>query len=273
MRIPFYQVDAFAAGQLLGNPAAVCPLDAWLPEEMMQAIAAENNLSETAFLVQKAPRHYGLRWFTPVAEVNLCGHATLASAWVVLHRLEALDEPGNTDTDSGRDAVTFDTRSGPLEVWKAKERLVMDFPARPARRCDPPPPALAKALGLPPKEVWATSRDFMAVFRTEEEVRELRPDLEALESLELPGTIVTAPGRACDFVSRFFAPALGVPEDPVTGSSHCTLIPYWAERLGKTALVARQLSGRGGELHCQQRGERVLLGGQAVLARSETISV
>jgi predicted PhzF superfamily epimerase YddE/YHI9 len=250
MRLPIYQVDAFAERVFGGNPAAVCPLPAWLDDAVMQAVAAENNLSETAFFV-RADGEYAIRWFTPAVEVDLCGHATLASAHVVFTALEP-----------GRAAVRFESRSGPLDVTRDGELLVLDFPARPPRRCEPPA-GLGSALGAEPREVWL-SRDLVAVFEREDDVRELRPDMGALGALHHAGVCATAPGDECDFVSRFFAPAMGVPEDPVTGSSHCTLVPFWAERLGRTRLRARQVSTRGGELHCEHAGERVRLGGRAV---------
>jgi len=251
VRIPLYQIDAFSDRRFAGNPAAVCLLPEPLPDELLQAVAAENNLSETAFLLPRG-QDYELRWFTPSVEVDLCGHATLAAAWAVFRYWQpALDE------------VRFHTRSGLLTVRRRGEWLEMDFPARPAAPAQPPP-GLIEALGLPPAEVWK-ARDYMAVYPSEDQVRELRPDPGALARVEMFAVIVTAPGRQADFVSRFFAPAAGVPEDPVTGSAHCTLAPYWAARLGKRTLHARQLSRRGGELVCEVRGERVLLRGQAAL--------
>lgn len=249
-----YQVDAFADEPLRGNPAAVVPLEAWLPDELMQAVAAENNLSETAFFVPTGPGRYELRWFTPAAEVDLCGHATLAAGFVLFERL---GEEGET--------VTFESRSGPLGVRRHRDGgLVLDFPARPGQPCVPPPD-LVSALGARPLEALRASRDYMAVFASEREVRALRPDFARLETLDLPGVIVTAPGEEVDFVSRFFCPALGIPEDPVTGSSHCTLVPYWSRRLGRPTLRARQVSRRGGELLCADRGERVEIAGHAAL--------
>ena len=220
MEIPIYQVDAFARGVFSGNPAAVCPLKSWLPDATLQAIAMENNLSETAFFV-KAGADYDLRWFTPAVEVDLCGHATLASAWVILEKLEP-----------GRPAVSFHTLSGKLQVTRKLDLLALDFPARPPEPVRATPPLLA-ALGGNPREVWA-ARDYMVVYDSEEEIRALRPDMNLLTQIDRFAVIVTAPGQAgeqaCDFVSRFFAPAQGVAEDPVTGSAHCTLIPYWAGR-------------------------------------------
>jgi PhzF family phenazine biosynthesis protein len=250
--IPIYQVDAFAVGPFSGNPAAVCPLDAWLDDATLQSIAAENNLSETAFIV--ATRNgYDLRWFTPAIEVDLCGHATLAAGYVVLNHLQP-----------DLDVVAFETMSGTLTLSRDGERLAMDFPAR-----APTPtsiaPALSEALGAAPTEVHM-SRDVLAVFDDEASVRGLVPDQAKLLALdEGLGVIATAKGHAVDFVSRFFVPKAGIAEDPVTGSAHCTLVPYWAERLGKSRLVAHQVSPRGGELHCEHRGDRVIMSGRCHL--------
>jgi PhzF family phenazine biosynthesis protein len=259
MRIPLYQIDAFAGEVFRGNPAAVCPLEAWLPDETLQAIAAENNLSETAFLVAGG-EDYHLRWFTPVTEVKLCGHATLASAFVVFHYLR----PGSA-------AVTFQSLSGPLAVTREGELLTMDFPAWEPVPCEAPE-ALAAGLGRAPAEVLGT-RDWLAVYESEEAVRTLRPDTERLRGLDRLGVIVTAPGSRSDFVSRFFAPGAGIPEDPVTGSAHCTLAPYWGKRLRKQRLHALQVSARGGELFCELRGERVAISGRAARYLEGTIFV
>lgn len=261
--IPLYHIDAFASQVFAGNPAAVCPLTAWLPDDRMQAIAAENNLSETAFFVAEPPggaADYALRWFTPEVEVDLCGHATLASASVVF---------GDLRPDLTR--VRFATKSGVLTVERAGENLALDFPARPPEPCARPA-GLAAALGVDPAEVLA-ARDYLCVLADEAAVRALKPDMAALARLDKFAVIVTATGREVDFVSRFFAPANGVPEDPVTGSSHCTLIPYWAKRLDKTRLRARQLSRRGGELDCELRGERVRIAGRAVRFMTGTIHI
>ena len=251
MRIPIYQVDAFASQRFRGNPAAICPLDQWLPDETLQAIAAENNLAETAFYIPNG-KSYPLRWFTPGVEVDLCGHATLASAHVIMQI--------RRETNASR--VSFETRSGELIVSKDGDLYALDFPARPATEC-PVDPGLNEALGAKPAVILG-ARDYLCVFDTEEEVRDLTPNMEKLTAIDRFAFIVTAPGRDCDFVSRFFAPAKGIPEDPVTGSAHCTLIPYWAKRLGKTKLHARQISKRGGELWCEDRGERVTVAGKAV---------
>jgi PhzF family phenazine biosynthesis protein len=259
MKLPIYQIDAFAGAVFGGNPAAVVPLESWLPDATMQAIAAENNLSETAFFVP-CGQEYELRWFTPVAEIDLAGHPTLATAWLILNRLAPR-----------RSSVVFHTKIGDrLEVVRDEDRLAMDFPSRP-----PAPRPLgdvAAALGAAPAEVLA-ARDGFAVFRSEAEVRALRPDMARIAAFDVMGMIATAPGSDCDFVSRFFAPKHNIPEDPVTGSAHCTLIPYWAKRLGRSKLFARQVSARGGELFCEDRGARVTIGGRAVLYLEGTIYV
>lgn len=251
-KIPVFQVDAFAARLYGGNPAAVCLVDEWPSDAEMLDIARENNLSETAFLLRGAEGNE-LRWFTPGTEVDLCGHATLATAFVYFNFLEK-------DAAS----VRFMTRaSGPVEVTRDGDLLSLDFPSRPPESCAAPP-ALIKALGREPKAVLA-SRDYMAVFGDESEVAGLEPDMGLLAGLDRFGVIVTAPGRSADFVSRYFAPAEGIPEDPVTGSAHCTLIPYWSGVLGKKELTARQISRRGGTLYCKDLGERVAIAGRAVL--------
>jgi predicted PhzF superfamily epimerase YddE/YHI9 len=259
MELPIYQVDAFASGLFQGNPAAVVPLECWLPDAAMQSIAAENNLAETAFFVRDGER-YHLRWFTPAFEIDLCGHATLASAHVIARILR----PGLPE-------VVFDTRSGELRVVAKGDLLELDFPARPPVGVTPMGPVV-EALGGAPEQVLA-ARDYFVVYRTAAEVAALRPDMGLLEQCDKFGFIATAPGENCDFVSRFFAPAAGVPEDPVTGSAHCTLIPYWAERLGRTELFARQISARGGELWCSLRGDRVTMAGKSVLYLRGTIEV
>lgn len=251
MRLPIYQIDAFADRPFAGNPAAVMPLEAWLPDAILQAIAEENHLSETAFLVKES-EGWRIRWFTTTTEVDLCGHATLASAFVLF-----------TELEPGCEEVFFHSRSGILGVQREGEALVLDFPARPGRPAPELVAGLAEALGIVPTEV-RLARDLMAVLPDEAAVRNLRPDLDALAALPGMGTLVTAPGREVDFVSRCFFPGDGVPEDPVTGSAHCTLVPYWAERLGKTRLRAFQASARGGFLDCERVGDRVRLGGRAV---------
>jgi len=251
MRIPLYQVDAFTSHLFRGNPAAICPLDQWLADEVLQSIAAENNLSETAYYIRNG-KGYQLRWFTPGVEVDLCGHATLASAHVIFSiRRETADS-----------RVSFQSKSGELIVEREGDLYALDFPSRPAAECAVDA-GLDEALGAKP-EVILGARDYLCVFETEEQVRALAPNMDKLAAIDRFAFIVTAPGRDCDFVSRFFAPAKGVPEDPVTGSAHCTLIPYWSKRLGKTSLHARQISKRGGELFCEDRGERVRIAGRAV---------
>ena len=252
MRLRLYQLDAFADRVFAGNPAAVCPLEAWLPDATMQAISAENNVSETAFFVPEGEA-YALRWFTPTVEVDLCGHATLASAFVIFR-----------DLQPGLERVVFRTRSaGELAVGRDGDLLALDFPSRPPGPCAVPS-ELAAALGASPSTVLA-SRDYLAVFEAAGAVAALRPDFAALAALDRFAVIATAPGAdGIDFVSRFFAPARGVSEDPATGSAHCSLIPYWAELLGKTRLEARQLSQRGGALSCALRGDRVTIAGRVV---------
>jgi len=250
VRIPIYQVDAFTTRLFGGNPAAVCPLETWPEDRILQSIAAENNLSETAFFVPRGDRFH-LRWFTPAAEVDLCGHATLGTAFVIFRYLKPELQ-----------SACFDTLSGELVVKREGERLAMDFPSRPPAPCNEGMDAMAAALGSRPRELWA-ARDYMALFDSEEQVRSLEPDFKALAKLGRM-TIVTAPGREVDFVSRFFAPGHGIDEDPVTGSAHTTLIPYWAGRLGKASLHAWQVSRRGGDLYCELQGERVKIAGSAV---------
>jgi predicted PhzF superfamily epimerase YddE/YHI9 len=251
MRIPYYQVDAFTAQTFGGNPAGVCVLKQWLPVAVMQRIAAENNLSETAFFT-KEDGSFNLRWFTPTVEVDLCGHATLATAFVLFFEL---GQPGNI--------AKFQSRSGWLTAIRREDMVELDFPARPPAPC-PAPDDLIRGLGRQPREVLR-ARDYFAVFDSEADVAALAPDMTSLARLDCLGIIATARGTNADFVSRFFAPGAGVPEDPVTGSAHCSLIPYWAGKLGKTELFARQISRRGGELYCQHRGERVGIGGRAVI--------
>lgn len=280
MQTPYWQVDAFTDRLFAGNPAGVCLLEDWLDDSEMQAIASENNLSETAFVVrteagpESEPREgrraagagtrFGLRWFTPTTEVDLCGHATLAAGLVVLRYMEG-----------SRDRVTFHTKSGPLEVWSEDELLSMRFPGLPPEP-DPAGEPVGEALGLRPAEVLV-AKDHLAVYERAEEVASLRPDMDRVAALGARGVIATAPaapavgGEEADFVSRFFAPGVGVPEDPVTGSAHCTLAPYWAGRLGRDRLVGRQISPRGGTVICEVEGDRVVLSGGAVLYLEGTI--
>ncbi len=255
--VPIYQVDAFTSRRFSGNPAAVVPLENWLPDETLQAIAAENNLSETAFFVPSdcesatPSADFHLRWFTPKVEVALCGHATLAAAFVLFRLMNWTG-----------DRLTFHSRSGALSVTDDGRLLTLDFPLRDPERIAPPR-FLAEALGLSPLETWLNG-DLIALLGTEAEVTAVEPKFELL--MQLPrGLIVTAPGDDADFVSRFFAPAAGIPEDPVTGSAHCLLTPFWERRLGRSKLHARQVSARGGELWCERRGDRVLIAGEAAL--------
>jgi PhzF family phenazine biosynthesis protein len=259
MKIPLYQIDAFTSHVFHGNPAAVCPLAEWLDDSVMQAIAQENNLSETAFFVKEG-EDYRIRWFTPVAEVDLCGHATLASGFVIFNYL-----------DPTINEVTFRSRSGPLSVRRKEGLLSMDFPSQPPRSCSPPR-ELLDGLGGSPLEALC-SEDYFVVFTSEGDIRGLNPDMEMLKGLDLRGVIVTARGDEVDFVSRFFAPRLGVEEDPVTGSAHCALIPYWSQRLGKHDLHAYQVSRRGGELFCADRGDRVSIAGRAVRYMEGSITI
>lgn len=264
MRIPLFHVDAFAEQPFSGNPAAVCLLDSWLDDESLRKVAAENNLSATAFLVPRG-HGYDLRWFTSRCEVRLCGHATLASGYVVLNLLQP-----------GLESVEFQTRfSGAVAVRKDHERFLMDFPALFPQNCSTMPVPLLRALGLgqAPSEVLEGNDTYLAVLDSHRSIRNVRPDFALLEQLHPFAVIVTAPGEDTDFVSRYFAPSYGILEDPVTGSAHCSLTPYWAKRLGKPQLHARQLSERGGELWCEWAGERVLLRGKAALTLQGSLTI
>jgi PhzF family phenazine biosynthesis protein len=251
VKIPIYQVDAFSETAFSGNPAAVCPLDSWLDDSILQNIAAENNLSETAFLVSKN-NSIEIRWFTPVTEAELCGHATLASAHVLFHHL---DFPNET--------IIFHSRhSGLLTVTKRDSLLELNFPAdhlEPAL----PPEGLIAAIGKKPLEIWKGKKDYLLFYGSQEDVEALKPDFAALKKVHARGIMATASGYECDFVSRFFAPAVGVNEDPVTGSAHTSLTPFWAHRLNQLSFEAIQLSRRGGFLKCQLLGDRVLISGLA----------
>jgi predicted PhzF superfamily epimerase YddE/YHI9 len=262
MKIALFQVDAFTSGPFSGNPAAVCPLIQWLPDAVLQGIAQENNLSETAFIVDRGER-IDIRWFTPTIEVELCGHATLASAHVVLESL-----------GTRRDRVEFSSRSGPLIVERHPdfdEMLVLDFPSLPAEPCRPPP-ALVDALGAQPAKILL-AKNYLAVFENEAEVRGLAPDFRRLADCHPHAVIATAPAKRHDFVSRFFAPSFGIDEDPATGAAHCTLVPYWADRLEKRRLRGYQASRRGAEMFCENRGARVGIGGRCRLYLKGTIYV
>lgn len=255
MTIPIYQADAFTNQLFGGNPAAICPLSEWLPAETMQKIAAENNLAETAYFVKTADG-YSLRWFTPELEIDLCGHATLASAHILF-----------TELGYAGSVIRFETqKAGVLTVTKDGGKYTLDFPSRPPQPVATLPMDLIKALGGKiPVEVLK-ARDYVVVYETEEDVRDIKPDFNALAEIDTIGIIVTAEGEAddVDFVSRFFAPAAGINEDPVTGSAHCNLIPYWADMLEKDELHACQISSRKGELWCTNKGDRVLMSGKAV---------
>jgi PhzF family phenazine biosynthesis protein len=261
MIISLYQVDAFASQVFAGNPAAVCLLDRWVDDSILQAVAAENNLSETAFLVRNA-QGFDLRWFTPVTEVALCGHGTLASAFVLF---SCQKWPG--------EQIRFQTRkSGELVVTRRNDFLEMDFPAKPAY-VQAPPAGLNEALRVTPQEVLGSAEDLLVVLDSERTVKAVQPDFFALERVACRGIIITARGDRSDFVSRFFAPRVGIPEDPVTGSAHCVLVPYWAGVLRKNDLHAFQVSKRGGELFCKHVGDRVKISGKAVLYMEGTITI
>lgn len=263
MRLPIYQVDAFTDTVFAGNPAAVVPLESWLPDETLLAIAAENNLAETAYFIPKGD-DFELRWFTPAIEVDLCGHATLATSFVI-----------STILQPGRRRLDFATRSaGVLTVTRDGSSFTLDFPTRRIMPQETVDPAVIDALGGPQPTGAFVGRDYFVVYEDEEAVRGLKPDMLKLSRIDYWSVCVTAPGRnGVDFVSRMFAPAHGIPEDPVTGSTHCSLIPYWAERLGKTTLSARQISARGGSLACELAGDRVKIGGTAVLYLEGCITI
>ncbi len=276
MKLRFFKVNSFAsrrvpAGLLSehlpsartfkGNPAAVVPLERWLPDSLMQSIALENNLSETAFFVLLEQGHYHIRWFSPTAEAKLCGHATLAAAWVILNHL-----------DPGLERVCFESMLSPLEVVRDGDKLVLDFPVYPPQPC-PVPAGLLKALGVVPLETWTARNSVYVLLESESAVRAARPNLALLERVEVHGAVLTAPGDGCDFVSRNFVPRMGIPEDPVTGGVHTTLVPLWAEKLGKTELYARQVSARGGELWCRLEGDRVFIAGYVAPYLEGTIEV
>jgi predicted PhzF superfamily epimerase YddE/YHI9 len=252
-RLPYFQVNAFVGEGLLGNPAAVIPLEHWLNDALMQRLAFENDLAETAFCVRLAPGRWHLRWFTPLHEVRLCGHATLASSWVLFNRFE-LEAP----------SVSFETLSGELTVERDGDRLRMRFPRHRLEACAMPP-GLPGAMGVAPIEIFEADDNYYLVYQDELELRSLKPDMAGLLPLHPNGVVATAPGRVADIVSRYFAPSYGIPEDPVTGSTHSGLTPYWAERLKKSELYARQLSARGGELFCRLASDHVSIAGLARL--------
>lgn len=260
MSLSIYQVDAFTSKLFAGNPAAVVPLEEWMTDEKMQNIASENNLSETAFFVKEG-ESYRLRWFTPTVEVDLCGHATLATAHVLFEEL-----------GYSQDELVFKTRSGLLTVRRKGDRLLMNFPADHMEKTEAPD-VLFKALGIPKTDEVYKSDDYMVVLNSEEEVAALNPDIRMLSEVAARGIIVTAPGNKVDFVSRFFAPQSGVDEDPVTGSAHTKSTPYWSKKLGKEELKARQISKRGGDLICKMKADRVEISGSAVTYLKGEINV
>lgn len=251
MKLQIYQADAFAAGLFKGNPAAVVPLTKWLNDETMQQIAMENNLSETAFFIPEG-NHFHIRWFTPKAEVKLCGHATLATAHILFNELDFQGEQ-----------IEFNSKSGILTVKKIGDKLQLDFPADFAHEVDPVP-VFAEAFGIRPSTTLKGRTDYLLLFDSEEIILNMKPNFHLLSQTDARGIMVTAKGNEVDFVSRFFAPGVGIDEDPVTGSAHTTLIPFWANRLNKTEMTALQLSARGGELWCTLSGDRVLIAGKAV---------
>lgn len=259
MEISYYQIDAFTDRVFNGNPAAVCPLNEWLPDSVLQSIAMENNQSETSFIVSKND-DYEIRWFTPTEELDLCGHGTLATAYVIFRWLQPWTKK-----------ITFHSRSGELIVHRNNDEITMDFPTRPATVCDIPE-ALVRGLGVTPRHVLKADA-YLAVFESERQIRGLKPDFKQLAEQGFERIIVTAPGDKVDFVSRYFKPKSLMTEDPVTGAAHCSLMPYWARRVNKNRLEARQVSRRGGEIICELRGDRLFLTGKAVLYLQGTITI
>ncbi len=259
MKLPIYQIDAFADSVFTGNPAAVVPLQEWLPDAVLQDIAQENSLSETAYFI-KVGDNYHIRWFTPTVEVELCGHATLACAYVIFEVL------GSHDNE-----IVFHSKSGELKVTRKGSLQELDFPVSNISKCEIPN-AITKAFGKEPIEVWK-SDDYIAIYENEADIVALSPDFSVLSELECRGVVATARGEQTDFVSRFFAPRCGINEDPVTGSAHCELMPYWVNRLGRNKLSAAQLSKRGGKLRCELVGDRVLIAGRAEKYLEGTIEI
>ncbi len=252
MKIPAYHIDAFAGAVFSGNPAVVCPLERWLDDETLQLIARENSVPVTAFLVE-AGDHHELRWFTPTLELNICGHGTVAAATVLFDHMEG-----------SRESLVFKTKAGTFDVVKDGSLIALDFPVYEAEPCSPKPEDLVRALGREPKEILK-ARNYLAVYEEEAEIRVIAPDMDLLKEIDCLGAIVTSPGERSDFVSRYFAPGIGIPEDAATGSTHCTLAPYWSRRLGKRKLHSIQLSQRRGELWCEVLEDRVRLSAKAVL--------
>lgn len=267
MKLTIYQVDAFAEKLFEGNPAAVVPLDSWPEDALLQQIATENNLSETGFFVEvdkdiTPGADYHLRWFTPEHEIDLCGHGTLATAYVIKNFLA----PHLAE-------IVFSTqKAGLLRATASEGRYTLDFPSRPPQPCTPPP-QLLQSLGITTAIEVLKSRDYFVVLPDEEAVKNTEPDLSLMKDLDTIGVIVTAKGRSADVVSRCFFPNAGIPEDPVTGSAHCNIVPYWASRLGQTKLLCKQISARGGTLHCTLNGDRVLMTGSCVLYMQGEITV
>jgi len=259
VKLSIFQIDAFAEKVFQGNPAAVIPLEAWLPDDLLQDIAQENNLSETAYFIKQGDG-YHIRWFTPMVEVDLCGHATLATAHVIF---ETLGFQGNE--------IVFHSKSGELKVTKRNDLIELDFPVSTISQCETPI-EIIQAFGKEPVEVWK-SDDYIAVYENESDIVSLSPDFSILNKLECRGVVATARGEKTDFVSRFFAPRCGINEDPVTGSAHCELTPYWTKQLGKNKLSAAQLSKRGGKLQCELLGKRVLIAGKAITYLEGSIKV
>lgn len=252
MKLKLYQIDAFADQVFKGNPAAVCILDKWIEDDIMQSIASENNLAETAFVVRQ-DNNYSIRWFTPEVEVDLCGHATLASAYVLYEYFHVKSAQ-----------IKFETKnSGFLSVKKMGKNIVMDFPADHLKKVAPPP-RLIQALGSKPIETYKGKTDYLLIYNSQSDVAAIKPNFSILSEVECRGVIVSARGIEVDFVSRFFAPQVGIDEDPVTGSAHTSLTPFWANKLNKTILTAQQISKRHGELRCEWDGDRVKIIGQAV---------
>jgi PhzF family phenazine biosynthesis protein len=252
MRLKLYQIDAFADKLFKGNPAAVIPLEKWIDDQLMQQLGMENNLAETAFFVSKGEGHFDIRWFTPELEINLCGHATLASAWLLFNKL------GNKN-----EKIVFHSKSGPLTVSRKDEMILMDFPSWKPERISEYPEELLQSLDNVTIAGVYKNRDFLVELENEEAVRNCNPDFTLMKKTGQM-VIITAPGKNVDFVSRFFAPAAGIDEDPVTGSAHSQLIPFWSEKLGKDKMQAKQLSKRGGDVYCELKGERVIMGGKCV---------
>ena len=251
MKIAIYQIDAFTSELFRGNPAAVCPLDKWIDDSLMQSIAAENNLSETAFFVREDDG-YRIRWFTPTTEVDLCGHATLASAYVIFNEI-----------DKSAEIIKFYSNRGELNVTRNSDLITLNFPSLPPK-ITKKPEQVVSAFNIEPREVLEAD-DYLLIYESQEQIENINPDLNLLREIDLRGVIVSTPGNDCDFVSRFFAPKYGIDEDPVTGSAHCTLTPYWSEKVKKKKLHAKQLSKRGGELFCELKLYSVSISGKAVL--------